>query len=602
MTTFAYPNQRFTTNLGLSLYGMDEVLADNMNLIDAAYGAGSSINVNGTLVTSPNLSSTLPLAPPGSSLVAFQFDIHGNISAYVTTPAAGGVTSFTGDSVVYNNAASVGAVTLSLIAQAKNTVLAGPATGANAAPTFRALGSSDIPSGTVLWSSLGNAAANLTLANAAFTTTFGQTTPAIWTWANTTASTFSAGGGGPATFVTSGVSTSTVAAVTLNTTGATLIVAVLTATSTPTISDSVGGQSNAWNYLTSATGAGNVTRIAYAYANTGGGALQTGASHVFTPAGGAACLAVYVFSGTLTTAAVFDSANQSSGNASGSPTSFQPGTITPTSGDLVICGFGNNGTVNTCTINSSFTGLLRQTNGANFEIIGGAYLLNAANSALNPTWSGNANATSACVIACFQSAPPGIYTSQSSPVLTIAGTVFASSSIADAWTIQDVVSNAQNGASTLTLAHTGSSGVASVHIPLFDNVPIVSAGELSWNADTGISRLGAASLAIGNGTVGNKTGNLSLNRINLAGADYAGQATVTAGGTTQAVTFAANYTGTGQPVIVLTPTSDPLALGVPVGYWVTYSGGAGAWTGFTVNIQTALAGNVTFNYVVVGVA
>jgi hypothetical protein len=109
-------------------------------------------------------------------------------------------------------------------------------------------------------------------------------------------------------------------------------------------------------------------------------------------------------------------------------------------------------------------------------------------------------------------------------------------------------------------------------------------------------------LAIGNGTAGNTTGNLSFNRVNLAGADYAGQATITAAATTKAVTFAANYVGTAQPVIVLTPTTDPLALGVPVGYWVTYSGGAGAWTGFTVNIQTALAGDVTFNYLVVGKA
>jgi hypothetical protein len=143
-----------------------------------------------------------------------------------------------------------------------------------------------------------------------------------------------------------------------------------------------------------------------------------------------------------------------------------------------------------------------------------------------------------------------------------------------------------------------------------NGMAMAAAGKLQWTAtthaydtaDTGIARLGAASLAIGNGTAGNTTGNLSLNRISTAGADFAGQATITTGNTTQAVSFGANYTGTGQPVIVLTPTSDPLALGVPVGYWVTYSGGAGAWTGFTVNIQTALAGNVTFNYIVVGVA
>jgi hypothetical protein len=120
--------------------------------------------------------------------------------------------------------------------------------------------------------------------------------------------------------------------------------------------------------------------------------------------------------------------------------------------------------------------------------------------------------------------------------------------------------------------------------------------------DTGISRISAGVIGVGNGTAGSIVGNLSYNRVNTAGADYAGQATVTAGNTTKAVAFAVNYTGTGQPVIVLTPTSDPLALGVPVGYWVTYTGSAGAWTGFTVNIQTALAGNVTFNYCVIGQA
>jgi hypothetical protein len=127
-------------------------------------------------------------------------------------------------------------------------------------------------------------------------------------------------------------------------------------------------------------------------------------------------------------------------------------------------------------------------------------------------------------------------------------------------------------------------------------------GAVVGTPDTGISRLGAGSLAIGTGAAGSIAGNLSLNRINKAGADFAGQATVTTGNTTKAVAFGANYTGAGQPVIVLTPTSDPLALGVPVGYWVTYSGSTTAWTGFTVNIQTALAGNVTFNYIVVGVA
>jgi hypothetical protein len=56
-----------------------------------------------------------------------------------------GVLSFTGDSTIFNNSASTGAVTASLISQVKNTFLGGPTTGANAAPTFRALVGADLP-------------------------------------------------------------------------------------------------------------------------------------------------------------------------------------------------------------------------------------------------------------------------------------------------------------------------------------------------------------------------------------------------------------------------------------------------------------------------
>jgi hypothetical protein len=98
------------------------------------------------------------------------------------------------------------------------------------------------------------------------------------------------------------------------------------------------------------------------------------------------------------------------------------------------------------------------------------------------------------------------------------------------------------------------------------------------------------------------TGNLSLNRVNVAGIDFAGTATITAAGTSVTVTYAANYTGAAAPVVVVTPTSDPLAAGIPVGYWVVATGVTTAWTGFTINIQTALAGNVIFGYHVIGKA
>ena len=80
-----YPGSLYTPVLGLSLFGMDEVLAENMVILDAAYGAGSSINVNGTLVASPNLNGTLPAAPTGYTNVIFQYDSNGNVSAYAST-------------------------------------------------------------------------------------------------------------------------------------------------------------------------------------------------------------------------------------------------------------------------------------------------------------------------------------------------------------------------------------------------------------------------------------------------------------------------------------------------------------------------------------
>lgn len=56
-----------------------------------------------------------------------------------------GVSSFTGDGVVLSNSSSTGAVTATLESIAKNIVLAGPSSGSNATPTFRALVGADLP-------------------------------------------------------------------------------------------------------------------------------------------------------------------------------------------------------------------------------------------------------------------------------------------------------------------------------------------------------------------------------------------------------------------------------------------------------------------------
>jgi Protein of unknown function (DUF2793) len=65
---------------------------------------------------------------------------------------------------------------------------------------------------------------------------------------------------------------------------------------------------------------------------------------------------------------------------------------------------------------------------------------------------------------------------------------------------------------------------------------------------------------------------------------------------TVAVPFAVTYTGTNAPIVNVTAVGGtPAALG---SVWVTNTGSAGAWTGFTINVTTS--GTQTFNYSVEG--
>lgn len=399
---------------------------------------------------------------------------------------AGTVTNFTAGNLdtiattAVANPTTTPSLTFTMNTQTANTVWAGPTTGAAAAPTFRGLVAADFPVSTVPWSSLGNALANLTLSNAAFTTEFDQTSAVAWLWKNTTVATVSSTNASPLLEV----------------------VANYWATGAVSAPDT-------WSIQSSLTaGLNGISTLAITHAGSTGNAkvqLQTASVLEWSTDSGISRIG----------AAAFAFGNGTTGDFSG----------TATAKFFIANNGGTGGSFQFINANAGFT-------------LSSSYIrfLNAgfSGAAIDP----NAN------------------------LLVSAGGN----------------GNASNG----TLGFNGTSSLA------------VATANISW--------LAAGSLAIGNGTAANTTGNLSFNRVNLAGADYAGQATITAASTTQAVTFAANYTGTAQPVIVITPTSDPLALGVPVGYWVTYSGGAGAWSGFTVNIQTALAGNVTFNYIVIGKA
>src|ERR1019366_544128 len=114
-----------TPNLGLSLKGMDSVVAEDFVLIDTFAGlsgnikingavipltnlinsatvtftvvgsnvtanavAGSSVDVNGVPIAAPNFNNTVPAAPGGATNVLWQV-AGGSVSAYVVIPAAG---------------------------------------------------------------------------------------------------------------------------------------------------------------------------------------------------------------------------------------------------------------------------------------------------------------------------------------------------------------------------------------------------------------------------------------------------------------------------------------------------------------------------------
>jgi hypothetical protein len=210
----------------------------------------------------------------------------------------------------------------------------------------------------------------------------------------------------------------------------------------------------------------------------------------------------------------------------------------------------------------------------------------------------------------------------------------------DTWSIGSSIAAGSNGVSTLTFSHSGSTGTAVVSFPgnvympetsglgigfgnqsgnfagmiynstngveLQSNgnpalaiqaakVIVSSAVPLIWGSsafatpDSGISRIGAASLAIGNGTAGDKTGALSLSRINAFSADLAGSVTSSPTGivASKVVVAVGGTTGT------FTVTSTE---GFTIGDTVTLS--AGGWAGgsglaSTTCTVTTITGGVT---------
>lgn len=510
-----YPSgdHQITPNLGLALWGTDEVTSDNFILIDTAFGSGV-----GTVTT---------------------FSA-GNLSPLFTTSVA--------------TATTTPALSFSLSTAAQNTVFAGPATGGAGAPTYRALVAADIPAGTVLWSALGNATANLTLANAAFTTTFNQTSAVAWLWANTTAAVSGTAQSSPLLEL-SGSSYSGSAAVT-----DTWTIQNVNANST-----TVAGSSYLTHVHTGTTGPSGVAVPLMTTAAGSVGPLVTGG---------------IAFSGTLVTAAT---SLASFGATAANSFAFFPSSSTSVNQTLELDFYTNAGTTN-----NQLSWSLR------------CLANNGGNAALSISAQQNVIGQS-MVLACAMG------TSTVAPGITLGGNGGNNSKdfSATSGTTQIGVCVGGSAATSRILFNPASGASAFVGLQVSPTINQTGSASGSYTGllvnvvETALLGTSNKLLDLQAGTTGGTSQFAVSNQGHISClADLAGQVTITAAATSQAVTFTANYVGTGQPIVVVTPTSDPLASGVPVGYWITYQGSAGAWTGFTVNIQAALLSNVTFNYVV----
>jgi len=142
MPTPYYPGITVTPNLGLSLIGMDEVVAEDFILIDAfAGGVSGSIEVNGVLVNNPNFVDSTTAV----------FSVVGSDISITASGGTGTVTSFSSGDLSPLFTTSVAdptttpALSFVLSNAAQNSVFAGPSSGGAGAPTYRALVASDIP-------------------------------------------------------------------------------------------------------------------------------------------------------------------------------------------------------------------------------------------------------------------------------------------------------------------------------------------------------------------------------------------------------------------------------------------------------------------------
>lgn len=189
---------------------------------------------------------------------------------------------------------------------------------------------------------------------------------------------------------------------TIDTTGADLIVCVISGDSSAYLADTLGitdSKSNSWTQLTEKRNAGD-GGVAIWYSRP----TSVGTGHTFSVTGTATYGTILITAWSGSVATPFDVQNGAA--SGGAVTTLQPGSVTPNeTNELVIAGIVYDQTSGTVSVDSSFT-ISDQVNQTSFQYYGGALAYKVQTSVVsdNPTWTISSSAASA-VIASFKDTP-----------------------------------------------------------------------------------------------------------------------------------------------------------------------------------------------------
>ncbi len=514
-----------TPNLGLSLKGMDPIVAENFVLVDAAVGGGgSTVKINSVTVNNPNFNNTTPAAPVSGTNVVWQVDGSGNVSANVQ-----GLFFVDGISTAWGSQNLQSGSGISLVDAGSGNITinaSGTPGGGNTDIQFNQAGvfggdpnftwdytnelltinsqslaafinakSGDTPPGTNFFGMSLNAGSN----NSTGSLILGVSRTLI---VNAVAD---SGAGGSSSFselTAANVNITVGTQGTVTTAQGILILPSIQGTVTTLYGIKIGDCSNG-SYGTSRsilTGAGIVEftdkfllsgtqidatdftkQLAYNLANISTGTTRTlnipnadSSTAVNTTATAGQALASFdITTGQFTKIAVGTGSVTSV--ALTMPAIFSVGgSPITTSGTLAV-------TLATETANTVFAG--PTSGGAAAPTFRALVASDIPNSTITPIWNNLQNATGALTLANAGNATTFNQTSavnwtwanttaatssvnQSSPILNLNGTYWTgAASATDSWTIQDSVANGTNGTSTLLFSHSGSTGNATLAVP-----------------------------------------------------------------------------------------------------------------------------------------